>query len=202
MKLGFSKRAASALAARHPLRRNLMIAVIVCAVADVALAAWLLSPRAPSQSATREQLSQAQAQLVVLRGDAAQLHQLQQRIHISQRQMQQLMAEGIPQETDASSKLLQEFSRIAGLSNVMVSGAEFHPDKKAQLGLRRVQVSLQVAGPYAGVVRFLNQMERSPMFFLINQVSASGQTSALATAATDQVKLQVQLEAYEQTASP
>ncbi|MGH9473553.1 MAG: type 4a pilus biogenesis protein PilO [Terriglobales bacterium] len=201
MKLGFGKRIAGS-APRHRLRRNLMIAVILCAAVDLALAGWLLSPRAPSKSATLGQLSQAQSQLVVLRGEAAQLHQLQQRIHTSQRQMQELMAEGIPDETDSSSKLLREFSRIAGLSNVQVSGAEFHPDKKAQLGLRRVQVSLQVAGPYAGVVRFLNQMERSPMFFLINQVSASGSTSTIANVNSGQVKLQVQLEAYEQTVAP
>jgi len=176
------------------LRRNLMLAAGVCLVANLGLAVWLLSPAAPSKSATEQQLRLAQAQLAGLRAQGAQLRRLNQRVHTSQEQMQELMAAGVPEEADASSKLLQEFSRIAGLSQVQVSGAEFHPDKKSQLGLRRVAISLQVAGGYSGVVRFLNQMERSPMFFLINQVSVSG--GAAHGASSSQVKLQVQLEAY------
>lgn len=182
------------------LRRHLMLAAGACLLANLGLAAWLLSPAAPSKAATEQQLTLARAQLAGLRAQAAQLRRLNQRLHISQQQMQELMAAGVPEEADASSKLLEEFSRIAGLSQVQVSGAEFHPDKKAQLGLRRVAISLQVAGGYGGVVRFLNQMERSPMFFLLNQVSVSG-GGAANSATSSQVKLQVQLEAYVRAAT-
>lgn len=181
------------------LRRNLIAGAVVCLAADLALLGWLLSPRAPSQSATRQQLALARAQLIALRLEANQLHRLNQRVHTSQEQMQELMAEGIPEEADASSKLLREFSRIASLSQVQVSGAEFNPDKNARLGLRRYNVSLQVAGGYTGLVRFINQMERSPMFFIINQVSVSGGGASVAAAA-GQLKLEVQLEAYVRTA--
>ncbi|HUX67351.1 MAG TPA: type 4a pilus biogenesis protein PilO [Terriglobales bacterium] len=181
------------------LRRNLMLAAGACLAANLALAGWLLSPAAPSQAATQQQLRLARAQLAGLRTQRAQLRRFGQRLHTTRQQMQELMAAGIPDQADASSKLLQEFSRIAGLSQVQVSGAEFHPDKKAQLGLRRVAISMQVAGGYTGVVRFLNQMERSPMFFLINQVSVSG-GGAAGAASSSQVRLQVQLEAYVQVA--
>lgn len=183
------------------LRRNLIISAVVFLVADLALLGWLLSPRAPSQSATREQLAMAHAQLVGLRLEASQLHRLNQRLRVSQQEMEELMAQGIPEEADASSKLLREFSRIAGLSQVQVSGAEFNPDKDARLGLRRYAISVQVAGGYSGVVRFINEVERSPMFFIIDQVSVSGGGTTAVPAASGQLKLEVQLEAYVRTAA-
>ncbi|MGH9476886.1 MAG: GspMb/PilO family protein [Terriglobales bacterium] len=185
-----------------PLRRNLQIAAFVVLACDLALAGWLLSPRAPSQSATRQQLSLARAQAIRLRASLVTVHQFRGLVHTGEEQLQELMAAGFPGQRQASSKLLAEFHRIAGISQVEVSNAEFVPDKDAHLGLRRVAISLQVAGGYAGAVRFLNGLERSPMFFLISQVSVSGGRAAGATAPSDQVRLQLRLEAYEQTGSP
>ena len=175
----------------NPLRRKLMFGALALLIADLALLVWLLSPQAPSRAATQQQLADARLQLVSIRAQSGQLARLSENLHTSQQQIQEIMAAGIPHEADASSKLLSEFSRLATASQVQVSGAEFHPDKKANLGLRRIAISLQVAGGYGNVVRFLNQMERSPMFFLINQVSVSG-----GAANANTVKLDVQLEAY------
>ena len=183
-----------------PLRRNLKLAVIAFVVADLALIGWLLSPRAPSRAANRQQLMQAQAQLATLRARAAQLSHLHGQLQTSQQQIQSLIQTGIPAQADASSTLLTEFSRIAAASQVQVSGADFKPDQAARQGLRRVAVSLQVAGGYTGAVRFLNGLERSPLFFILNQVSVSGSDATGAAGASsagpDQVKLQVELEAY------
>ncbi|HEY7838101.1 MAG TPA: type 4a pilus biogenesis protein PilO [Terriglobales bacterium] len=182
------------------LRRQLKLAVLVCLVADLVLIGWLLSPQAPSRAANQQQLNFARAELISLRARTAQRHRLNQQLQASERQVQALIATGFPPQSEASSKLLTEFSRIATASQVQVSGAQFQPDKDAQLGLRRVAINLQVAGGYAGVVRFINGLERSPMFFIIDQVSVSG-TSATSAAGENggQVTLQLQLEAYEQT---
>jgi len=182
------------------LRRNLKWAAAVVLVADLGLAAWLLSPRAPSQAATQQQLTAARAEWIALKAEVAQLGRLRGRINTSEDQMRQLMDAGMPPQSSASSDLLAEFSRLAGASGVEVSGAQFDPDKDARLGLRRVVISLNVSGGYRGVVTFLNQIERSPMFFLINQVSVSGGRAA-GPQAGDQVKLEVRIEAYERTAA-
>ncbi|TAN24236.1 MAG: hypothetical protein EPN33_00240 [Acidobacteria bacterium] len=181
-----------------PLRRNVQILCGLVLACDLALAGWLLSPRAPSQSATRQQLTDARVQLGALKAELAQIRALRGRIHTSQEQMQQLMAEGFPGQREASSKLLTEFGRIAQQSQVEVSGATFAPDKTAPFDLRRVSINLQVSGGYAGAVQFLNGLERSPMFFLIDQVSVSGGEAAGVAAPANQVRLQVRLEAYEQ----
>ena len=179
------------------LRRNLLIAFFAALAVDVALLIWLFSPQAPSRAAARQQLDRAELQLVALRGQESQLRQLNQRVHVSRQQVQEIMAAGIPEQSEASSKLLTEFSRIAALAQVQISGAEFNPDKAPRQGLRRIAVDLQVSGGYGNVVRFLNQMERSPMFFLLTQVSVSGASGNAATA-SGSVKLDLQLEAYAQ----
>ena len=179
------------------LRRNLKLALALCVAADLALIGWLLSPRAPSRAATTQQLALTRAHLAALRAEIASHRLLNRRVQTSQRQIHALLSEGFPQQADLSSTLLSELSRLAAVSGVQVSGAQFNPDPKAQLGLRRVAISLQVAGGYSGVVRFVNQMERSPLFFIINQVSVTGGAST--GSQTDTVKLQVQLEAYVRT---
>ncbi|MGH9468545.1 MAG: type 4a pilus biogenesis protein PilO [Terriglobales bacterium] len=184
------------------LRRNLQILCGLVLACDLALGGWLLSPRAPSETATRMQLTEARAQWVGLKAELAQIRSLRQRIASSRTQMQQLMGAGFPAQTEASSALLTEFSRIGQASQAQVSGAVFTPDKNAQFGLRRVQINLQVAGGYEHAVRFLNGLERSPMFFLINQVSVSGGQAAGVGAPSNQVRLQVRLEVYEQIAAP
>jgi len=182
------------------LRRRLKLAVLVCLLADLVLIAWLLSPQAPSRAANQQQLNAARAQLISLRAQAAQRHRLNRQLQTSERQVQALIATGVPQQAEASSKLLTEFSRIATASQVQVSGAQFQPDKDASLGLRRVAINLQVAGGYAGVVRFINGLERSPLFFIIDQVSVSGSSATSAASENGgQVTLQLQLEAYERT---
>ena len=183
------------------LRRNLKIAAAVCLAADLALAGWLLSPRAPSRAAARQRLQLARVQLAAARARAARVRLLQSRLRISQGQIRQLLAP-LPQQADASSVLLQSFGRIAAASQVRVSGAEFQPDRNARLGLRRIAIRLQVAGGYQGVVGFLNQLERSPLFLIINQVTVSGAATAGPAASPDQVRLPVQLEAYVRTQAP
>jgi Tfp pilus assembly protein PilO len=182
------------------LRRKLQAAVLVCLIADLVLIVWLLSPSAPSRAANQRQLDNARLQLIELRAQTTQQRRLNTEIGTSRQQAQTLIADGFPKQAEASSELLTEFSRIATASQVQVSGAQFQPDKDAKLGLRRVAISLQVAGGYTGVVKFINGLERSPMFFIIDQVSVSG-TAATggAAAAGNQIKLQLELEAYEQT---
>lgn len=181
------------------LRRKLQIAALVCLIADVVLVGWLFSPQSPSRAANLQQLNAARLQLIELRGQAAQHRRLSAEMQTSRHQAQALIASGFPAQAEASSQLLTEFSRIATASQVQVSGAQFQPDKDAKLGLRRVAISLQVAGGYTGVVKFINGLERSPLFFIIDQVSVSGNaTTGGGNSASNQVKLQLELEAYEQ----
>lgn len=190
-----------------PLRRNLRLGAFACLALDAALLVWLLSPGAPSRAAAQRQLDAARTQLIALRAENAQLARLSDRLHTSQEQIQELMAAGIPEESEASSKLLTEFSRIAGASQVRISGAEFNPDKNPRYGLRRIAITLQVAGGYGNVVRFLNQMERSPMFFLLTEVSVTGapasaaSSPAFAAPGATEVKLDLQLEAWARVAA-
>lgn len=181
------------------LRRKLMLAFFAALAVNLALLFWLFSPQAPSRAAARQQLERVQLQWMALRGQELQLRQLDQRVHLSQQQVGEIMAAGIPEESQASSKLLTEFSRIATLAQVQIAGAEFQPDKAPRQGLRRIAVTLQVSGGYGSVVRFLNQLERSPMFFLLDQVSVSG--AAANTAPSGSVKLDLQLEAYARVVS-
>lgn len=198
-------RAPRAASGHGRLRRQLTVVIAVLAAANLGLLGWLLSPQAPSQAATQQQLAATRAQWVALRTQDAQLQRLQGRLQSSQTQVQELMAEGIPREDEAPAKLLTELHRVSQVSQVELSGADFHPDRYGHLGLRRYTIGLQVSGSYAGAVRFINTLERSPMFFIIDQVSVTGGRANAAggqPGGADPVKLELQLEMYVQSDAP
>lgn len=185
-------------------KRILRWSVAACLVLDLALAAFLLSPWSPSKSAGEQRLNDLTLQYQTLAAKVKALDRLQSHIHVSQRQIDKLQKTSMPAERELSSTVLTEVHRIAGDSRVAAEGMSFKPDQKAHEGLRKVEMTVLVTGDYASVVQFINGLERSPIFFVIDGVSATmqnsnqGQVAPGATAA-GAIHLLVTLETYEQT---
>lgn len=154
-------------------KRILRWSVAACLVLDVALAAFLLSPWSPSKAAGEERLSELTLQYQTLAGKVKALDRLQNRVHTSQQQIEKLEQASMPMEREVSSTVLAEVHRIADTSHVSAEGMSFKVDKKTHEGLRKVEMKVMVTGDYANVVQFINGMERSPVFFVIDGVSAS-----------------------------
>lgn len=183
-------------------KRILRISVLACLLLDLLLTGFLLSPWAPSKAAGEQRLSDLTHDYQRLSDRVIALERLQGRIHTSQTQIQSLLSTAMPEEREASSVVLTEVQRLAQQSQVQAQGMSFKADHKAQEGLRRVQVQLAVTGNYNGVVQFLNQIERSPLFFLIDGISAtSGIQRINGGPPTGDVRLLVSLEVYVRVAS-
>lgn len=178
------------------LRTRLAIVVGLLIAANLGLIGWMLSPYAPSTAATREQLAGAQTQLASMQKLNGQLGDLSGQVRIGQAQADKLLAAGMPPESVAYSRLLAELQRIANATGTQVSAATFAPDKNVIAGLRQVRIEIGLDGTYNGIVRFINETEQSPVFFLIDQINASSERTEQATVAP--VRLQMQMEAFMQ----
>jgi type IV pilus assembly protein PilO len=58
------------------------------------------------------------------------------------------------------------------------------------VGLRPVEIQADFAGDYLQLVRFINALERDPLFFIIDSVELGGEQAGV-------VRLQLKLETYQ-----
>lgn len=182
-----------------PLRRKLRVATAILIAVDLALVAFLLSPWGPSRAPAQAALSRAEGRYVTLRRQVAGLQRLDQEIATSRRQARQLLAAGMPAERTADFQLLRSLQDMAQQSGARANSFAFHPSKNAKLGLRRLDISMRVTGPYAALIGFINRVERAPAFLIIRQVSLSARARGPESRGA---ALAIQLASYVQASPP
>src|SRR5215469_5898767 len=89
----------------------------------------------------------------------------------------------------AISEDLGELSRVAGLHSDTISFHQHSPDAR---GLMQVDISTAVEGDYDSLVQFLNKLEHSENFYVLDSLS-------LASGTVGKIRLNVQLRTYFRT---
>jgi Tfp pilus assembly protein PilO len=75
-----------------------------------------------------------------------------------------------PRDTDLLPTL-QEIERMVAEPGLKARRRTFHPDEVKGARLTRVAISLPVEGTYHQLVEFLDRVERSPRFLIVDRVS-------------------------------
>jgi Tfp pilus assembly protein PilO len=84
---------------------------------------------------------------------------------------------------------LGQLSRSAGLRSDAISFHQLPPDKR---GLMQVDINTAVEGDYEGLIQFLNKLEHSDNFYVLDSLS-------LATSSVGKLRLNVTLRTYFRT---
>lgn len=179
--------------AARPLRPLLQRALLVCVVLDLLLWGLLASPWSPSRARAEAHLAAVTTRSAMLHSQVAALRRVQQHLLASRAQAQQLLA-GMPPARSADFQVLQALQDIAQHAGVRAGSISFAPGRQAELGLLPVTVQVEVSGDYVSLVRFINDVERSPLFLVVDQVALGSHRGAKTSA----LALAVQLETYEQ----
>lgn len=82
--------------------------------------------------------------------------------------------EVVPERAPGLTEAWDEIDRLAGETNV-VRGRTGYDRELLDVGLERIQASMPLTGAYFDLVRFLNRLERSERFFLVEEVRLSRQ---------------------------
>ncbi len=167
-------------------RRRLQTLLIILAILDLAALVFLLSPLSQSRARHQEERDRVQQQLQVRQREVAPLHNIDQKLVIARREIADFYAHRIPGEY---SSIAEELGKVAKANNVHISVAKYGTEDADIPGLQRVKIDAGIDGDYAKIVRFINELERDRIFFIIDSVSLSEQTAGV-------VKLQVRLETY------
>jgi type IV pilus assembly protein PilO len=167
-------------------RRKLQIGVAALGLVDVALLAVLFSPLVGSQRSRNDELDQLWRDLQVKTRQVEPLMNVDKKIVTARKQIDDFYRDRLPARDSAIS---EELGKIAKQNGVSAGQIRYKWKDAEPVGLRPVEIDGEFSGDYLHLVRFINAVERNPVFFLIDSVQLGGEEGG-------KVKLQMHMETY------
>ena len=88
------------------------------------------------------------------------------------------------------SAIYEELGKVAKQNGVKIGQIRSKAKDTDPVGLRPVEIQADFSGDYLQLVRFINALERDPLFFIIDSVELGGEQAGV-------VRLQLKLETYQ-----
>jgi Tfp pilus assembly protein PilO len=92
-------------------------------------------------------------------------------------------------KTSGYSTVISDLGQMGKEAGVQISGTGYHEAAVKDRGLSEVQISAAVQGDYQSLIRFINSLEHSPRFYVLDGLTLASETSGA-------VKLNVTLRTY------
>ena len=169
------------------LRKKAKIAIAALLVVDIAAVVMLFSPLVGSERSRREQLDQLWQELQRKTHEAEPLKDVDKKIAVASQQIDDFYKTRLPAQDSA---IYEELGKVAKQNGVNIGQIRSKAKDTDPVGLRPVEIQADFSGDYLQLVRFINALERDPLFFIIDSVELGGEQAGV-------VKLQLKLETYQ-----
>ncbi len=159
--------------------------VALLLILNLVLAVRLFLAWSTLRTASADQLQQQQTAYRALQLEMAPLRGLPQKVALSRTQADEFYTARFPA---AYSTISAAINDLAMKNNVRLTNLGYTPTP-AIAGLAEVRMDASLSGEYAPLMHFINGLERSKTFFLINGLTLTGQQGGL-------VNLRLKLNTY------
>ena len=159
--------------------------VALLLILNLVLAVRLFLAWSTLHSASADQLSQQQTALRALQLEMSPLKGLPQKVDVSRTQANEFFGARFPA---AYSTISATINDVATKNSVHLTNLSYTP-ARAPEGLVELRLDASLSGEYAPLMHFINGLERSKTFFLINGLTLTGQQGGL-------VNLRLRLNTY------
>jgi Tfp pilus assembly protein PilN len=167
-------------------RKRLGLGFAVLVVVDVLALAVLFSPLVGSEKERGDQLQQLNIQLKQERHEVERVGDIDKKIALATQQIDAFYKDRLPSRDSVVSDSL---GKLAAQSGVKLEQVRYDPKEVSPGGLRPLEVEASLSGDYPQLARFLNSLERSQVFFIVDGVDFTGEQSNV-------VKLQMKLRTF------
>ena len=167
-------------------RSRMVTAMVVLAVLDIALIAFLFSPWALRPSVRAGALTQAQDDFAVKQHEVGPLLGMDRKLTTAQVQLDEFYKTRLPAR---NSDVVAELGKLAASNGVRLAGAKYEQKPSALNGITQLNIDAGLEGEYVNTVRFINALERDKMFFILDKVDLNSQQGG-------SVRLALNLETY------
>ena len=151
--------------------------------------AILLSPLVGSAKARLAELAQLRVQLRQKQQQVERVGDIDKKIAIAGQQIDSFYKDRLPARYSAISENL---GKLANENGVRLEQAKYDSKGAPTGGLSPVEVEASLSGQYPQLARFLNALERSQLFFVVDSVDLAGEQN-------NAVKLQMKLRTFLRT---
>jgi hypothetical protein len=165
-------------------RRRLQAVVAGLVLVDAVAVAMLLTPLAGMRQTRQQELRQLWQN--VKAREYAPWRGLDKKIPRARQEIADFYQQRFP---DEESTISADLGRLASGAGVRVTGVKYTVKDAPIEGLQRVEIAANLSGDYLQLVRFVNGLERSKLFFLVDGVELGGEQNGI-------VGLQIRLETY------
>ena len=166
-------------------RKKLKIAIGAMLAVDVIAAGVLFSPLVGSTASRQQELTQLWQELQMRTREVEPLRGLDKKIPIADRQINDFYRDRLPaHESDVAEAL----GKLASETNVKLSTTKYKLGDSETVELKPIFIEADVEASYPQLARFVNGLERSQTFFIVDSVNLQEQNGP--------VHLQLKLETY------
>jgi len=167
-------------------RRKLKVVIGALVAVDVIAIAVLISPLVGSAESRREQIQQLSAELRVKTHAVEPLRGMDKKVVVAKDQIADFYRDRFGGH---DSDITSELGKLASESGVHILQAKYKQEDPEASGIVPVEVEGNFSGDYLQLVRFINALERSKLFFTVDSIS-------LASEGTGPIRLEVKLHSY------
>lgn len=167
-------------------RRKLTIVIAAMVVADIVAAGILFSPLVGSADSRRDQIRQLTAELARKTHDVQPLLNVDKKLVLAKNQIGDFYKGRFAAK---DSELTTELGKLAAENGIRIQQARYKEEDPETFGIVPVEIEGSFSGDYLQLVRFINTLERSTMFFTVDSVDLAGE-------GTGSVRLQIGLHSY------
>jgi Tfp pilus assembly protein PilO len=183
------------------LRQAVPLLITVLALVNALFFGLVLRPAGARASAAREGMRQLQDEVKSRRATVAHLGEIESKLGEARSEDVSFYQQKFLPRATGFSTVMEELEKLAVASHVKRGGANWSlTDVPDRPDLSAVEITTTMEGDYAGIVQFVNRVERDPLFLLIDQVSAVGGApppgQTLASNAPRSVRLAIRLITY------
>ncbi len=167
-------------------RRKLTVAIAAMVVVDIVAAGILFSPLVGSAESRRGQILQLTAELAKKTHDVQPLRNVDKKLVVAKDQISDFYKSRFAEK---DSELTTELGKLAAENGIRIQQARYKEEDAETSGIVPVEIEGSFSGDYLQLVRFINTLERSKMFFTVDSVDLAGE-------GTGTVRLQIGLHSY------
>ena len=167
-------------------RRKIRITIGVMVGVSVITLGVLFSPLVGSTATRQQELAQLSAQVQAKSRQIEPLRGLDKKIPLATEQINQFYKDRFTSHDSDVAEVLENLAKETG---VKLDSVKFKTGDPEPVGLRPMEIETSVKGDYQPIVKFINGLERSKVFFILDSVGIAQQNGPL--------QLQMKLETYQ-----
>jgi type IV pilus assembly protein PilO len=167
-------------------RRKMKITAGVLAGISLLAGGLLISPLVGSAAQRQQDMNQLRAQLTTKNRQVEPLRGIDKKIPLATKQIDDFYRDRFATH---DSEVAEAIETLAKETNVKIQTAKYKEGDPESVGLRRVEIETSIQGDYQPLAKFLNGLERSKVFFIINGIGLAPQNGPL--------QLQMRLETFQ-----